>query len=269
MYISINNLIYFLGAVLSIFVLFSSRSNIPSFFSRKRIIQLLRDENQDLDNALKKLRKLYYDHYDAFTVLPIITIFFVLGISGVIQFTPDVDQIIITIVYSVFILFSLVISWKLSSLHQKTVDEVTILLRKIGDGIRMTEASAVSSLAMVVFLGWGYIFFNQDLSGGLLQIIVISVVVIFIIAFLLFLSALTLRNIERNYVVMLNNEGKLPTLSVKIKLKGHENQIVGDLLLLDYSKIVIQEADGYRLSFEYSTVETIGAKSNQKNEEMP
>ena len=266
MYISINNLIYLLEAIFSIIVLFSSRSNIPSFFSRKRIIQLLRDENQDLDNALKKLRKLYYDHYDAFTVLPIITIFFVLGISGVIQFTPDVDQIIITIVYSVFILFSLVISWKLSSLHQKTVDEVTILLRKIGDWIRMADASVVSSLAIVVFLSGGYIFNNQDLSEGLLQIIALSVVVIVIIAFLLFLSALTLRNIERNYVVMLNNEGKLPTLSVKIKLKGHENQIVGDLLLLDYSKIVIQEADGYRLSFEYSTVETIGAKSNQKNE---
>ena len=269
MYISINSIIYLLGAIFSILAVLSSRSNIPSFFSRKRIIRLLRDENQDLDNALKKLRKLYYYEYDAFTVLPIVTIFLVLGISGVIQFTPDVDQIIITIVYSAFILFSLVITWKLNSFYQKTVDEVTVLLRKIGDRIRMADASVVSSLDMVVFLSEGYIFDNQDLPGGLLQIIVLYVVVIVIIAFLLFLSALTLRNIERNYVVMLNNEGKLPILSVKIKLKGRENQIIGDLLLLDFSKIVIQDADGYRLSFEYSTVETIGAKSNQKNEEMP
>ena len=273
MYISINNIIYLLGTILSIYVLFSSRGNIPSFnipsfFSRKRIIRLLRDENPDLDNALKKLHKWHYSDYDAFTVFPIITIFFVLGISGAIQFTIDVDQIIIIIVYSAFIFFYSVITWKLNSFYQKTVDEVTVLLRKIGDWIRMADASVVSSLAMVVFLSGGYIFNNQDLSGGLIQIIVLSVVVMLIIAFLIFLSAFTLRNIERNYVVMLNNEGKLPTLSVKIKLNGHEKQIVGDLLLLDYSKIVIQEADGYRLSFKYSTVETIGAKSNQKNEEM-
>ena len=269
MYISINSIIYLFGAILSILAVLSSRSNIPSFFSRKRIIRLLRDENPDLDNALKKLHKWHYSDYDAFTVFPIITILFVLGISGAIQFTIDVDQIIIIIVYSAFIFFYSVITRELKSLFEKTVDEVTVLLRKIGDWIRMADASVVSSLAMVVILSGGYIFNNQDLSGGLLQIMVISVVVIVVIAFLLFLSALTLRNIERNYVVMLNNEGKLPNLSVKIKLKRHEKQIVGDLLLLDFSKIVIQEADGYRLSFEYSTVETIGAKSNQKNEEMP
>ena len=271
MYISINNIIYLLGTILSIYVVFSSRGNIPSFnipsfFSRKRIIRLLRDENPDLDNALKKLHKWHYSDYDAFTVFPIIAFFSVLGISGAIQFTPDVDRIVITIVYSAFIFFYLIITWKLNSFHEKTVDGITVLLRKIGDWIRMADASVVSSLVIVVFLSGGYIFNNQDLSEGLLQIIALSVVVIVIIAFLLFLSALTLRNIERNYVVMLNNEGKLPTLSVKIKLKGHEKQIVGDLLLLDFSKIVIQEADGYRLSFEYSTVETIGAKSNQKNE---
>lgn len=268
MNISINNLIYLFGAILSIIVLFSSRINIPSFFPRKRIVQLLRDENQDLDNALKKLRNWYFYNYDNFTVLPIITIFLVLGISGAIQFTPDVDRIIITMIYSVYIIFNFFMTLKLKSFYQKKVDEVTVFLRRISDLTKMAETIAVSSLVLVVFYSWGYILYNLGISGGLVQITVVSAVVIAIIAFLLFLSANTLRSIERNYVVMLNNEGKLPTLSVKIKLKGRENQIVGDLLLLDFSKIVIQEADGYRLSFEYSTVETIGAKSNHKNEEL-
>ena len=269
MYISINNLIYFLGAVLSIFVLFSSRSNIPSFFSRKRIIQLLRDENHDLDNALKKLRKWYYYDYDDFTVLPIVTIFFVLGISGVIQFTQDVFSIIIVIVYLVFLAFYRITIRKLPSLYQKNVDEITDSLRKIVDRIKLAETISVSALIMDVFMRAVNISFNNTTDEILLQIISILVIGTIVIAYVLFIIALTIRGIERNYLIKLIEEKKLPSLSVKIKLKGHENQIIGDLLLLDFSKIVIQDADGYRLSFEYSTVETIGAKSNQKNEEMP
>ena len=220
MYISINNIIYLLGAILSIIVLFTSRGNIPSFFSRKRVIRLLRDENLDLDNALKKLRKWYYYDYDAFTVFPLIVIFLFLGISGAIQFTPDVDEIIIIIVYYASIIFSLINARKLKLLYPKKVDEVTVSLRRIADRTKMADAIAVSSLVMVVLDSGGYIFFNLGISEGLVQIIVLSVVVIAIISFLLFLSAKTLRNIERNYVVMLNNEEKLPTLTVKIKLKG-------------------------------------------------
>ena len=133
MYVSINNILYFIGAVLSIMMLIPNSSSILSFFSRKRIIQLLRDENQELDDALKALRKWYYYDYDAFTVFPIITIFFVLGISSAIQFTPDVDQIIIIIVYSAFILFSLVISWKLScrTICEGTLDSSQICLSDV------------------------------------------------------------------------------------------------------------------------------------------
>lgn len=266
MYVSINNILYFIGAVLSIMMLIPNSSSILSFFSRKRIIQLLRDENQELDDALKALRKWYYYDYDAFTVFPIMSIFLILAATGAIQFNAYVDRIVIVIVYLVYLIFNETIIWKLKSLYQKKVDEVTLFLRRIADWTKIADAIAVSSLVMIVLDSGGYIFYNIGITGGLVQIIVLSVVVIVIITFLLFLSSLVLRNIERNYVVLLNNERRLPTLSVKIKLKKREDQIVGILLLLDYSRIVIQEADGYKISFEYSTVETIGAKPCQKNE---
>lgn len=269
MYISINSIIYLLGAIFSILAVLSSRSNIPSFFSRKRIIRLLRDENQDLDNALKKLRKWYFKDYDAFTVLPIVTIFLVLGISGVIQFTTNVDHIVIIIVFFAFIFYESVTTMKLPSLYQKNVDEITDSLRKIVDRTEIGETTFVSALIMNVFMSAESISPNNTTDEFLLQLIAILVIGAIVIAYVLFIIALTIRGMERNYLIKLMDEKKLPTLSVKIKLKGRENIIIGDIVLLDFSKIVIQEADDYMLGLEYNKVETISAKSNQKNEEMP
>ena len=268
MYISINSIIYLLGAIFSILAILYSRSNIPSFFSRKRIVQLLKDENKDLDNALEKIRKLYIYDYYAFTVLPIVIIFLVLGISGLIQFTQNVFHIIIVIVFLVFFLFFEITIRKLPSLYQKNIDEITDSLRKIIDGINLAGTTSVSVLIMDVFMSAESISSNNTTGEILLQIMSILVIGAFAIAYLLFIIAITIRGMERNYLIKLMGEKKLPTLSVKIKLKEHEKQIVGDLLLLDFSKIVIQEADGYKLGLEYNKVETISAKSNQKTEKM-
>ena len=269
MYISINSIIYLLGAIFSILAVLSSRSNIPSFFSRKRIIRLLKVENKDLDNALKKLRKLYYYEYDAFTVLPIVTIFLVLGTSGVIKFTQDAYHSIIVIVLLVFLSFSLITTSKLPSLYHKNVDEITDSLRKIVDRIKLAETIFISVLLMDVFMTAVSISSNNTTNEILFQIMSILVTGAFVIAYLLFIIAITLRGIERKYLIKLMDEKKLPSLSVKIKLKGLQNIIIGDIVLLDFSNIVIQEVDGYKVGLEYNKVETISAKSNQKNEEMP
>jgi hypothetical protein len=268
MYISINNLLYSIGAIISILVLFSSSSNIPSFFSRKRIFQLLRDENQDLDSALKKLRKWYFYNYDVFTVVPITAIFLVLDISGVLQFTSYVSSIIIIIVYSAFIVFYLGIIWKLPSIFRKNVDEITASLRKIVDWIKIFNTVIVSTIVMVALSNVGNILSNRSMVEGLLQIIEIFVLGTFAIAYTLSLSGLIIRGIEGRYLVKLKNEGKLPSVSVKINLKGKDKPIIGDLVSFDLSKFVVQEADGYRLSLEYNKVDTIGSMT-KKNEHIP
>ena len=269
MYISINSIIYLLGAILSILAVLSSRSNIPSFFSRKRIIRLLKVENKDLDNALKKLRKLYFYNYGPIALFSIVIIFFLLDGSGVIQFTQDAYHSIIEIVLLVFLSFYLITTSKLPSLYHKNVDEITDSLRKIVDRIKLAETIFISVLLMDVFMTAVSISSNNTTNEILFQIMSILVIGAFVIAYLLFIIAITIRGIERKYLIKLMDEKKLPSLSVKIKLKGLQNIIIGDIVLLDFSDIVIQEVDGYKVGLEYNKVETISAKSNQKNEEMP
>lgn len=263
MYVSINNIIYLFGAILSILVLFASRSNTPSFFSRKRIIQLLRSENKDLNNVLKKLRKWYYYKYVFFTLIPIVVIFSVLSIFSVIQFTAYINDIIITGVEATFVVFYMIITRKLHTLYQKKIDEVMDSLRRIVDFTKMAETTFVSALMMDIIIGVGNILSNQSISDALTQITVLSVIGIYVIAFILFLSAVQIRSIESNYMLNLKIEGKMPLLSVKIRLKGQYKPIKGDILLLDSSYIVIQEADGYRYSLEYNKVEVIGAMTKE------
>jgi hypothetical protein len=142
-------------------------------------------------------------------------------------------------------------------------------LRKIVDRIKLAETIFISVLLMDVFMTAVSISSNNTTNEILFQIMSILVIGAFVIAYLLFIIAITIRGIERKYLIKLMDEKKLPSLSVKIKLKGLQNIIIGDIVLLDFSDIVIQEVDGYKVGLEYNKVETISAKSNQKNEEMP
>ncbi len=263
MYTSTNNILYLIGAISSILTVFFSRSKIPSFFSRNRIIRLLKVENQDLDKALKKLRKPYFYYYDAFILVLIVIIFLILGISGLIHFTQDVFHIIMVIVSSIFVIFYLITISKLASLYHKNKDKIMDSLTKIIDWIELVETILVSTLIMDVFMSALSVSPNNTAEENLLQLIAILVTGTIVITYMLFIMKLTTRGIERNYLVKLIEEKKLPSLLVKIRVKGKENVIIGDIVLLDFSNIVIEEVDGYKMSLEYDKVETISSKSNQ------
>ncbi|HLI47025.1 MAG TPA: hypothetical protein VKU94_07525, partial [Geobacterales bacterium] len=255
-------------AVLSILTLLASRSNIPSFFSRGRFLRLLRDENQDLDNALRELRKVYYSDYDYFIMIPALVILMLGGIFGKIKLSQETDLLILTIVYNAFLIFHASSLSKLTPLYKKNTKEITEPLRKIVDSTRIANAIIIWVVFVLVLLTAYNSLYNEALSESLLQLTLLSVVGGGVISFILFLSALRIRHIEQIFLFKLNREGKLAPISVKIRLKRQDAQITGNLVTLDFSTFVIQEADGYKLSMEYNKVETVSAKSNQKNKEM-
>jgi hypothetical protein len=265
MYISTNNLLYLIGAISSILAVFFSRSNIPSFFSRNRIIRLLKFENQDLDKALKKLHKPHFYYYDAFIFFSLVIIFLILGIFGLIHFTQDVFHMIMVIVSSIFLVFYLFTISKLASLYHKNEDKITDSLTKIIEWIELVETLLVSTLIMDVFMSAVSLSPNNTVEENQLQLIAILVIGIIVITYMLFIKKLTIRGIERNYMLRLIEEKKLPSLLVKIKVKGRENTIIGNIVLLDISNILIEEMDGYKMSLEYNKIETISSKSIQNN----
>lgn len=141
MNLTISTLFYFIGAILSILSLFVSKSSIPSFFSRGRILQSLRDENQDLNDALKKLRKRYFSDYNRFILLIVLVIFIVVFGYIKIRFTLENGFFILYIVYLGFVFFNMVNFFKLTSLFKKNVDKITDSLRKIVDRAKMSETA--------------------------------------------------------------------------------------------------------------------------------
>lgn len=269
MNVSINNILYLLGAVLSILTLLASGSNIPSFFSRGRFLRLLRDENRYLDDALRKLRKLHYSDYDYFIMIPALVILVLEAISGKIKFTQETSLLILLIVYNAFLIFHSISMSKLTPLYKKNTVEITEPLRKIIDSTRIADTIIIWAVFVLVLLTADNYLYNQALSESLLQLTLLSVAGVGVISFIVFLSALRIRHIEQIFLFKLNREGKLAPISVKIRLKRQDAQITGNLVTLDFSTFVIQEADGYKLSLEYNKVETVSAKSNQKNKEMP
>jgi len=109
---------------------------------------------------------------------------------------------------------------------------------------------------------------NSTISEGLFQLSLISLTGVGIIAYVHFISTLVIRRIERDYLVKLNNEGKLTLMWIKLRLKKPDTLLKGKLVSLDLSTFVIQEEDGYRLSLEYKKVETISAKPDQEIQEI-
>jgi hypothetical protein len=264
MYISINSIIYLLGAIFSALMLFYSKNNIPSFFARKRIIDLLRDENQDIDLSLKKLRKLYYTDYDIFTVFPVLIIFLILVFIGIIKLTPNFDLKIIIVIDLIFTFFTMGITGHLDSIYRENIEKMTNSLRKIGDLIRMVDSVIVTIIFIVVFVSSVNIVSKENFGESITQIIMIFVLGISVTIYIFYISALIIRNIEDGYLIQLNMAGKLPLISIKIKLKGQGSLIIGYFLGLSLNKFIIQEVDGYRLSLEYNKIELISSKSNQK-----
>lgn len=51
---------------------------MPSFFSYRRILQVLRNEVQEFDYVLSKLRKWNYSDYDVYIFVPLLLVFFVI-----------------------------------------------------------------------------------------------------------------------------------------------------------------------------------------------
>lgn len=268
MNVSINNILYLLGAVLGILTLLASGSNTPSFFSRGRFLRLLRDENRDLDDALRKLRKLYYTDYDYFIAIPALVILVLEAISGKIKFTQETGLLILSIVYNAFLIFHAINMSKLTPLYKKNTVEITEPLRKIIDSTRIADTIFVWVVFVLVLLTADNYLYNQALSESLPQLTLLSVAGIGLIAFILFLSALRIRHIEQIFLLKLNREGKLALILVKIRLKRQDAPITGELITLDFSTFVVQETDGYKLSLEYNKVETVSVKYNKKNKEM-
>jgi hypothetical protein len=167
------------------------------------------------------------------------------------------------IVSSIFVIFYLITISKLASLYHKNKDKIMDSLTKIIDWIELVETILVSTLIMDVFMSALSVSPNNTAEENLLQLIAILVTGTIVITYMLFIMKLTTRGIERNYLVKLIEEKKLPSLLVKIRVKGKENVIIGDIVLLDFSNIVIEEVDGYKMSLEYDKVETISSKSNQ------
>ncbi len=266
MYISINSIVYFLGAIFSALMLFYSKNNIPSFFTRKRIIDLLRDENQDIDLSLKKLRKLYYTDYHIFTVFPVLIIFTILVFTGIIKFNSDLEQEMIIVMDLIFTFFTMGITGHLDSIYRENIEKMTSSLRKIGDLIRIVDSISVTIILMVVLVSLVNILSRENVGESITQMIVIFVLGVSITTYIFYISALIIRNIEDGYLIKLNMAGKLPPISIKMRLKGQNSLIIGYFLGLSLNKFIIQETDGYRLSLEYNKIEMISSKSNQKRE---
>ena len=263
MYPSIGSIIYVFGAILSVITLFSTKSSIPSFFSRGRFLQLLRNENQDLDDILKKLRKLYFSDYSYFTVFPIVAIFSILSILGIIRLTLDVSIMVLDIIFVSFTGFVRIDDLKLTSLYMKNVDEVTDSLRKIVDKNKIVETVVVSTITMFIFLSAEHFVSNPIIYGGLLRIAVLSALGTIFLVLIVLQITIRIRSVERDYLFKLKNEGKLPPFSVKISLKRQNILILGNLESFDLSRLIIQETDGYRLSLEYNKVETISSMTKK------
>ena len=265
MSLSINNIIYLFGAIISIFSLFISRSKMPSFFSYRRIIQVLRNENQEFDDVLSKLRKWNYSDYDLYIFTLSAIIFIVIFEFGNGKINLYDDFLSLFLVYIVFAIFVSIVDWKRNSLFHKNVD-ITKSLRKIVDLTYFSDALIVWIVIMfIIIVSVPSFIFNNNVSANLFQIFLLFVVGILIIAYFLFLNAIIIGSIEQNYLIIQKNKHELPEMYVKVKMKNMENQIIGTLDSINLNFIIIEEPDGFRLSLEYNKIDSISVRI-KKNE---
>lgn len=245
---------YVFGSLAGLITVYLSRSTIPSFFSRRRILESLKDESQELSKALSNISKFEYSKLDFFIVFPLAIAIFIAEISGVLKLGT-----IYTTFFLIFVIFNVLDSTLFTKIRQlltKKTDEITKALRRINDTMDITEIT----IFWAIFLF--SIFEILDLShpetySAFIQQLTIIIAGMSLASYIWFIIAVDKRYLERGYLAMLYFEGKLMPISVKIRLKSDSSTLFGKLLILDFSSLKILEEDGYTLSLDYNKIETI------------
>ena len=266
MSLSINNVIYLFGAIISIFTLFISRSKMPSFFSRRRILKVLQKENKEFDDVLSKLRKWKYSDYDIYIYVPVLVIILVIYGFENNKISLYDDFLILFWVFILFVIFNYIVVSKQNSLFHKNAD-ITKSLQKIVDSLYISRALLLWIIFLFIFFVSFFSFLlNNNILENLFQISLLSIAGISIVAYFLFINTILIGSIEQNYLTMKKNRHELPEIYMKIKMKNTENALSGSLDSLRFSSITIDDTDGFRFSIEYNKIETIGVKSKLQNQ---
>ena len=149
-------------------------------------------------------------------------------------------------------------------INGKSTAEITRPLAMIRDSMEIAEAVLGWTIVIIISQRIAASFLESGVNYGIVQVIQLIVIGLGILLFLLFLSALIIRRIERDYLIKLTKEGKLPLLTIRIWLKGRSETITGKLLLMGISSILIEESDRCTVNLDYNRIAIVGVFSHNK-----
>lgn len=233
---------------------------MPSFFSYRRILQVLRNEVQEFDYVLSKLHKWNYSDYDVYIFVPLLLVFFVIFQAENGRINLNDDFLFLFLMYFVFSIFVAIVEWIRNSLFHKNED-ITKSLQQLVDSINISNTIIVVIIIDFIFTYTAAsLFLHNNVIESLFQIFLLFIVGMLIMAYFLFLNAIIVRSIEQKYLIIQKKKHELPEMYVKIKMKNFVGQIIGSLDSINFNLIIVEESDGFRLSLEYNKIESISAK---------
>lgn len=255
----INNIIYALSLLITAIPILYSKSSISSYFSRTKIMNTIKNEVGAVEDALGKISTIKYFQYDRYLFIASITSMLSAGFFHF-HITTDNFVLSIVILYFLFNAFHGIEGSRMRPLLSKSIEETLSSFKSIYNQLGISISAILWSIfTLILIYVANFRTFESIFSfnSGFFVSIIVSILAV---GYILFMTSVLKRQIERNYLVMLSNESKLPPIHLKIKMKNDSEVIKGQMISTDLNYITIDEFDGYRLCIDYSKIEMLSSK---------
>ena len=249
--------LYAAGIIVSLLGLTLNRPGRSSFFRRRIIMNDLSIEIPSLSKSLEKLRGITLESYLSLAVVITVVLSLVSLVSGFsLSFNIAFGVISITnFPLTILLGFSYFI---INKWFRNSSDRDFKRMRLIYEFVGIYTNSLVFIFIFTIFISVKGIISEYGIFSS--QVFSLILGAVFFVAISQFSSSTVKRELEKGYLIILQNQGKMEEISVRVRLKNQSEAITGKLLSLGRSSILIEERDGFVLHIGYAKVEAISSR---------
>ena len=249
--------LYAAGILVSLLSLTMNRPGRSSFFRRRIIMNDLSIEIPSLSKSLEKLRGITLESYFSSAVSITLILLLVSLVSGF-SLSFNIAFGVISITYfplTILLVFSYSI---INKWFRNSSDRDFKRMRLIYEFVGVYTNSLVFIFTFTIFISVKGIISEYGIFSS--QVFSLILGAVFFVAISQFSSSTFKRELEKGYLIILQKQGKMEEISVRVRLKNQSEVITGKLLSLERSSILIEERDGFVLHIGYAKVEAISSR---------